>query len=380
MLPFAGLALWSAILVIAGSRYELWERALLSETVLWFVTPAVPLLFGLAARTKAPRDTLIHAMGPAVLLEVFVGLSTFSIVIELLLAGILTVALPLLVVAQSDAKYAPVRRFLETFVGLIGFALILHVVVSIASDWDGFDKPLALRALALPLWMTAGVLPYAFAVRLWADYDSAFRWVNHETKDRRARGRAKLALLSALRLRSGAGRSFRMYWARQLADAPTFREAREVVREYMRDQKQRAADSAESESRLVRFAGIEGEDEDGRRLDQREFAATKDALHQIAGAQMGWYRNQGGRYRSDLLQLLAPFKGLPEDHGISLSASPDGQAWWAWRRTLTGWCFAIGAASPPPDQWLYDGPEPPTGFPGLDTAWGERWGLDAKNW
>lgn len=378
--PFVGLALWAAALVIAGSQYGLWERALLSETVLWFVTPAVPLLFGLATRNKAPRDALIHAMGPAVLLEVFIGLSTFSLAIEFLVAGTLTVALPLLVVAESDAKYAPARRFLETLVRLIGFVLIVHVVVSIASDWDGFDKTLALRALALPLWMTLGVLPYAFAVRLWADYDSAFRWVNHETDHRPARCRAKLALFRELGLRSRPSRSFRMYWAKQLAEASTVREARNVVREYLRDRRQRAADAVEAEARLVRFAGVDGEDEDGRRLDTQEFDETRNALHQLAGAEMGWHRNQGRRYRPDLLPMLAPFKGLPEDHGISLSVASDGQSWWAWRRAVTGWCFAIGAAGAPPDQWLYDGPEPPKDFPWQDGAWGERWGLEAKNW
>ena len=72
--------------------------------------------------------------------------------------------------------------------------------------------------------------------------------------------------------------------------------------------------------------------------------------------------------------------GLPEEHGIHLNVSDDGQAWWAWRRTVTGWCFAIGANDAPPDQWLYDGADPPNGFPGEDPAWGDRWGIDAKNW
>jgi hypothetical protein len=298
----------------------------------------------------------------------------------LLVAVSLTVILPLLALAESRDEYALVKGFLETIVGLIGFALILQVVISIASDWDGFDKVRALRALALPVWMTFGVLPYALTVRLWVDYDSAFNWVNHETNDRRARRRAKLALLLELRLRARQGGSFRTYWARQVVATGTVREAREVVREYLRDQKRRAAEAAEAEARLVRFAGVEGEDEDGRRLDQREFEETRDALQSIATTQMGWYERQGGRYRPDLLQVLTPFKGLPEDHGISLLVSPDGQSWRAWRRTVTGWCLAIGAAEAPPDQWLYDGPEPPNGLPGRDAAWSEQWGLEPKNW
>jgi len=134
---------------------------------------------------------------------------------------------------------------------------------------------------------------------------------------------------------------------------------------------------------MEQYAGVDGVDEEGRRLDRREFEATTRALQILASAQMGWYQNRGGRYRPELLEVLAPqfeWARLPEDHGIEHHVSDDGQSWWAWRRTVTGWCFAIGAAGPPPDQWLFDGPQPPQGFPGQDEAWGSRWGTDAKNW
>lgn len=131
--------------------------------------------------------------------------------------------------------------------------------------------------------------------------------------------------------------------------------------------------------RDARHAGSDESDEFGQRLDRREFDETRAALQQLAGMQMGWYRNRGGRYRPELLELLT-IGDLPDDHGIELCVSDDGQSWWAWRRTITGWCFAIGATDPPPDQWLFDSPEPPSGFPGDDPAWGERWGFDAKNW
>jgi hypothetical protein len=87
---------------------------------------------------------------------------------------------------------------------------------------------------------------------------------------------------------------------------------------------------------------------------------------------MGWYRNRGGRYRADLLELLGDFtsQGLPEDHGITLHVAKNGKSWWAWRRTVTGWCFAIGAVGPPPDQWEFDGPEPPHGSLGKIRAGG----------
>ena len=83
---------------------------------------------------------------------------------------------------------------------------------------------------------------------------------------------------------------------------------------------------------------------------------------------MGHYRNRG-RYRTDLLDFALDGSGgqdLPNPHGVEMRVSTDGHRWMAWRRTITGWVFAIGAAGPPPDQWEYDGAVPPDGFPGED--------------
>jgi hypothetical protein len=65
-----------------------------------------------------------------------------------------------------------------------------------------------------------------------------------------------------------------------------------------------------------------------------------------------------------------------------MRVSKDGQKWFAWRRTISGWVFAIGAAGPPPDQWEYDGADPPAGFPGEGPAWGtSAFGRDRNvNW
>jgi hypothetical protein len=70
---------------------------------------------------------------------------------------------------------------------------------------------------------------------------------------------------------------------------------------------------------------------------------------------MGWYHKQDRRgrrqYRADLLAALGSdfftSFGLATDSGIAMKIAKSGQAWYAWRRTLTGWCFAIGAAGPP---------------------------------
>ena len=64
----------------------------------------------------------------------------------------------------------------------------------------------------------------------------------------------------------------------------------------------RAQQELAKQQRLERYAGSDELDREGRRLDRREFDETKRALHRVATGQMGWYRNRGGRYRSDMLE------------------------------------------------------------------------------
>jgi hypothetical protein len=150
---------------------------------------------------------------------------------------------------------------------------------------------------------------------------------------------------------------------------------RAVFKDYRRTVEERDEKATRESDRLEYYAGVPGTDSQGMQLDRREFRETKKALQSLASAQMGWYRNPGSRYRGDLLEMFAPMfttDGLPEDnHGVVMQVARDGQSWYAWRRTVTGWCFAIGASDPPPNQWEFDGPNPPAGFPGEDAAWGD---------
>jgi hypothetical protein len=226
-------------------------------------------------------------------------------------------------------------------------------------------------------------MPFLFAFSLSAAYDEVFGRVGVEDSQGRRRGvLSKLALVATLRGRVGEVWDFAGFWPAELGRARSWREARGVARRFQEDRRRRIEREEAAADRLVRFAGVEGEDEEGRRLDQREFDETRRALQWLAIAQMGWYQNEEWRrgYRDDLLEMLRPFPSLPEADGIELHVAQDGQAWWAWRRTITGWCLAIGAAGPPPNQWLNDGPSPPRGFPGEDPAWSGPFGIDAHNW
>jgi hypothetical protein len=125
--------------------------------------------------------------------------------------------------------------------------------------------------------------------------------------------------------------------------------------------------------RLVDNAGVKGVDAEGLQLDRREFAATKKALNWLAECHGGWYQREDrpNAYRSDLLTVVADFsmQGLPAEHGIVMRVRKDGQAWYAYRRTPSGYIFGIGAVGTPLAEWYHAGFEPPTGYPGSARGW-----------
>ena len=107
-------------------------------------------------------------------------------------------------------------------------------------------------------------------------------------------------------------------------------------------------------------------------MDRREFKETQKALEHLSSCQMGWHRERGEGYRPEMLETqnndFTRF-GLPREHGIRLLVSKNRRAWYAWRRTPSGWCFGIGSAKEPWDQWFFDGPDPPKGLPGRSQGW-----------
>lgn len=379
----AALASYSAGVALLASHLGLWEPDLIKETVIWFVGIALGLLMNVghvSERNGWFRHEAAKAMRITIFVEFFVNLAVLSLPLELLLAPFLALLATMSALAEGREDRRPAKSLTDGLLGLVGFALFTFVGVQLLTDWESFSNRHTLQSLALPVWLTLGALPFIYALGVWSGYRSAFADIDGASSSGRARVRAKLTLLAGLHLRARELGEFRVYEATTIANATSLEEARHAVRGFRAGLEEERKALKEQEDRLRRYAGVDGVDEQGRRLDQREFAETKEALQYLAMAQSGWYTNPEKRYREDLVGLLELFPGLPAGHGISMSVAPDGQSWWAWRRTITGWCFAIGSAAPPPDEWLHDGPEPPIGFPGEDPAWGERWGVGAKNW
>ena len=386
MLAWVGLELW------VGVRVGLWNTALAKGTILWTLGSAGVLLFNCTQIDSDGNDehffrrTILGTVGVAAFVEFFLNLYVMSLPTEVVFQ--IVVAVPSLIVAVAGQKpeYKSAKAFCERVLAVIGLALLALAARQVYLDWHQLDARELLLDLALPVWLTVGLVPFLYLFSTYVAYDVIFRRISRENAAKASRWRSRLALLSVLHFRPGTVRKLAPHWyvTRKLGEAQTFSAARGVVSKFVDALSRTEQAKLDEEERLRSYSGAQGLDDRCRRLDRREFAETTDALRWLATCQMGWHRN-GGQYRPDMLKVLGTDftrHGLAGESGITLHVAEDGQSWYAWRRTVTGWCFAIGAAGPPPDQWTYDGPEPPKGFPGRDSSWGDGPFRDrvSRNW
>ena len=355
LLPLLGMLGWIVLEILAGWKLALWNTGFVSNTVVWTVSTALVLYFNVDKAVEDPlffRKTAKGTLGVSIFVEFFINLFVFGLLEELILQFVLAILVIPIAFSGQKPEFQQGKKVLNGLLTGAVFLLLGYTIVQFYAQWAQLDRQALLLKLVLPAWLTIGILPFIYVLSLCFVYDGALRGVNRATSDWRARWRTRFVLVRDFRLRRNELRSFTWMWIKRAAEAPDVTAARAVVQQF-RDE-QRAAEQAklDAEERLQRYAGSNKTDTEERRLDRREFKETTKALRFLATCQMGWYRNRGGRYhRKKLLIALGDDftrHGLPKDHGITIRVSKDGQAWYAWRRTVTGWCFAIGAAGPPP--------------------------------
>jgi hypothetical protein len=232
MLAWIGLELW------AGARLRLWNTSLAKGTLLWVLGSAAVLFFNGAQAASDPRffrRTLLGTVGVAVFVEFFVNSHVLSLPAELVLQIVIIILSLLAAVAALKSERNAVKVLCEVLLAGIGFALVGYTARQTYLEWHQLDERTLLLEFALPIWLTAGLLPFLYLLSLYVVYDSAFRGINRATNETRRRWRARLALLTTLHFNTYAVQRFTWNRAKRLTEAPTFRATRSLVAEFVEE-------------------------------------------------------------------------------------------------------------------------------------------------
>jgi hypothetical protein len=372
-----------AMMVAGGRALGIWSTDLLKDTVAWFVLAGIPLLTKFPETYKTRgffRGAARRLAGIGVAIEFLIGLTAFSLGAELLLLPAIVILGVLAAFAGTKPEYGRVKKVLDGVLGVLGLFVLVLTVVKLADLLPTVDLGQLMLLFFLPVWATSFTLLFVAVFGLYANYEPKMGEINRTAAgDRRARWRAKAALVGTFSFHSHELGRYAPFDARQLAETSGWREARRVVAFQRATIRFALAKQDLAAAKLVRYAGVEGTGWDDQPLDQREFVETQEALSDLAMLQRSQF-DQQSRYSPDLEVGILVARKLPTAHGIVMKVNEKGSAWFAWRRTVGSWCIGVGASGPPPDQWTYGASEPPSGFPRKDAGWRRGNLEDGNDW
>lgn len=231
MLGYLALEVW------LGYRLSLWRSDLLKPTILWVAFSAFSMFFAFDEASKKPhfiRHSLTKAIGIAAFLEFFINIAPMNLAAEFLLQPFMAGLMMLSAAAVWKEEQRAVKKRMDTVVALTGFAILAYATREVYFGWGRLDKEALLLQLALPVWLSIGLLPYICAVSLTANYGMAFVRMKSMAGSRKVSWRIKLALIARLHFRTRAVSEFAYPWTEQMATAPTFSTGWRIVSDFLK--------------------------------------------------------------------------------------------------------------------------------------------------
>ncbi len=373
---------WLTFGVWVASHVPAWNERLLIEAILWAAIQGAALLgsLGDVGKPGFVGRHLRRTVGLSVLLTAYLNMITFPLLVEIAIQPIGALLAMMAIASRGTENESWTGRLAALF----GLAFIAATALNLVVNFGRLELTSIAVSVLLPIWLTVMAISALYMLSVVDQYLVLFRLADRDARAGgwRSRLRARLALLFGFKLNAYELAQARpdLGTVRRVVLAPDLTSALAEIEDNRAGRRAKAAMERQKAADLVALAGVQGTDDDGRQLDRREFAETIDALEDLATRHMGWYRNRGGRYRHEVLGLMVgsrALNGLTSEHGITVRIRRDGQAWFAWRRTISGWVFGIGADGPPPAQWFYEGPTIPKGYPADARAWSR---VPSNNW
>lgn len=248
LIPLALFAGWVLGLVALGSQAGLWRVSRVTDTAAWFVTAGV-VLFGRFNQVSKDRwfvrRTVLATFGVSSLVQVVSEFFVLNVAAELLIQPVLLLLAMMSLAAAQQRELRQVRAVVGGIQICAGVGLLAYVIVNLISNWDSLDKADIAQQLALPLWLTIGVLPFVLALGLFAVYETAFLRIDWKSRAGWwVRVQQKAALLTSFHVKATEIGAFAGPWQVRLAETGSFGAARQVISDFRRAQVGETRESA----------------------------------------------------------------------------------------------------------------------------------------
>lgn len=264
---------YTAMWVVLGQRIGIWSGLLIKETVLWYLVAGFPMLLQLDEAMRNGhyfRRILLGLFGASLILNFFIGLYIFELVVEIVLFPVSTFIALLAAFTGANARYASQKRFWAFLLFLIATWLLLVTARNINEQRDSLEVVELAQSLLLEIWLPIVSLPFVYLWFPTVNYETVFMRMCFFNGKRPTSLRIKITVLLGLNVRVREVHSLNGVRAKRIATAPTFSEARRAVEGFRRDQVRRRIDEQARRQQLTVFAGVGGDGNEEKSPDPKD--------------------------------------------------------------------------------------------------------------
>lgn len=194
-------------LISLATHVNLWGPHLLEDTLYWVVGVGLVLLAdtpdalreGRLLRLRAATTAKVYGVMAAV-----VNYHVFALPVELILVPSVTLVSLMSIVAHRTAQAPEVKAVADWLLTVTGFGLIGYAVAQFIQGWGGLDWYVVGTTMALPIWLTAGALPFAYTFQACMAYEGVYKYTRVAGLTVRQCALAMLAVASLFHIRVGA--------------------------------------------------------------------------------------------------------------------------------------------------------------------------------
>ena len=147
------------------------------------------------------KHSVIDNLKLLAILQFIVGIYTFPLWIEVLLAPVLALFGAMLAIAETDKKYYQEKILLESFLSLFGVVLIVYTLYMLGANFGEFGNEKTAYDFFVPPLLTLCYLPFVFIMLVYSSYEQVFVRLKFSIKNRFYRYIAKLYAVVLFNLR-----------------------------------------------------------------------------------------------------------------------------------------------------------------------------------
>lgn len=231
------MAAYAGLLVYLLYLGNIWTWDLVSETLFWFFGPAIVLFSRFDKAGQDPRffrRTLVTAIELTVLIEFLVNVYPLSLIAELFLVPVFVLIGGMVAVASTKKEYRQVKAFLDVILVLIGLSFLGYAIYRIVEDPQGFPTFGTLREFSVPILLTVALLPFVYAMAVFATYEIMFLRLRWKLKDGKLLRYAKWRVFRAALFRLRTITRFASAYPSALTDRSSRADVDRVVNEIQR--------------------------------------------------------------------------------------------------------------------------------------------------